>query len=269
MTNEQTATPTATVAMFQFKNVSPVALQVPELGITIPKDGYSAPMPSGTPTLDAYVAGKLMEKQPLNNNNNEVPKPENATRAVVQGNATTETNTAGPVNAIHAGPGQPTAHLDYIPPKVSTPEEKAANYDNQAGVRNAIANTVISVGTDPTNFNQQGEIPADEARRLVRAAGAASFSTEVSGGQYIADEAQKIIASAAGVSQVAPVPASSYTLPEGVPAEIIPFFQQTGLQKKIFIYKTANAEILQKVKSFEQDVNVLSCIDQRLAELGK
>jgi len=258
--------------MYRFKNVSPVALQVPELGITIAKDGYSAPMPEGTPTLDAYVSGNLMTKEPITiAETSGIPTPTPATppvQAITQGEANgPETNTAGPVKTIHAGPGQPMAKLDYIPPKSSSASEKARNYDNQAGVREAIANTVISIGSDPVNFNGNGEIPQDEATRLVRAAGASSFSTEVSGGQYIADEAQKIIASASGVS--APQPPTSYKLPENLPAELAPFFQQNGLQKKIFVYKTANAELLQKVQGFEKDVNVLSCISQRLAELGK
>ena len=272
MSNEQTAPAANTVTMFRFKNVSPVALQVPELGISIAKDGYSAPMPTGTPTLDAYVTGNLMVKEALTiSETSGIPAaPTQApAQAVTQGDANgLETNTAGPAKAIHAGPGMVPAKLDYIPPRMSSKEEKAKNYDNQAEVRNAIENTVISIGSDAVNFNSNGEIPDDEARRLVRAAGAHSFSTEVSGGQYIADEAQKIIASASGVTAV-PKTAAQYKLPENLPAELAPFFQQTGLQKKIFIYKTTNAEVLHKVQGFEKDVNVLSCIDQRLAELGK
>jgi hypothetical protein len=256
--------------MFRFKNVSPVALQVPELGIAIPKDGYSSPMPSGTPTLDAYVTGQLMVKETLNISevSGTGPGAIPPVQAIVQGGAPIETNTAGPANAIHAGPGQPGLKLDYTPPRMSSKEEKSKNYDNQAGVKNAIENTVISIGSDPVNFNSNGEIPDDEARRLVRSAGSSSFSTEVSGGQYIADEAQKIIASASGIT-AKPKVAADYKLPENLPAELAPFFQQTGLQKKIFIYKTTNAEVLHKVQGFEKDANVLSCIDQRLAELGK
>ena len=277
MTNEQKAP--AAMKMFRYKNVSTVALQVPELNMTVPKDGYSSPMPDGTPTLDAYVTGHLMVREAL-----DIPEmPNNEIKGIVQGGAVTETNTQGPVATIHAGPGQAapavapapapktpaataTANLEYVPLKTSTPEEKVAAYDNSAVVKTAIANTVISVGTDLAGFNQHGEIPADEAARLVRSAGASSFSTEVNTGNYIADEAQKIIVSAAGVVSTPP---QNYAIPEGVPADLAPFFKQSGLQKKIFTYKTANADVLIKLKSFEKDPNVLSCIDQRLAELGR
>ena len=263
-TNEQTAAPAATtVKMFRFKNVSAVALPIPELNMIVPKDGYSAPMMEATPTLKEYVKGSLFTQEPL-----DVPEmPGTGPKAIVQGGAPTETDTKGAVTPLVAGPAMKLANLDYIPPKVSTPGEKLKLYDNQAEVKNAVANTVISIGTDATNFNRNGEIPDDEARRLVKAAGASSFSTEVSGGQYVADEAQRLIAAASGVV-AAPRP-QDIPVPEGVPAGLLPFFQQTGLQKKIFIYKSASSEYLQQIKGFERDANVISCINQRLVELGK
>ena len=261
MTTEQTGqVALKTVSMFRYKNVSPVALSVPELNAIVPKDGYSAPMPSSTPTLDAYVEGKLMVKEAI-----DIPELANESiKGVVQGGAVTELKTAGPATAIVAGPA--AVKLDYIPVSVTTNKEKLNNYDQSAEVAKAIANTVVSVGTDLNGINQFGEIPNEEATRLVRSKGASTFSTEVNTSSYVADEAQKIIASASGVVSNPP---TNYPVPEGVPADIAPFFQQPGQWKKIFIYKTTSAETLLKVKNFERDANVLSCIDQRLAELGR
>lgn len=256
-----------TVSMLRYKNVSPVALTIPELGVTIPKDGYSAPMSEPTPTVAAYVAGKLFAAEGMS-----IPEAAPSARAVTQGDATTEINTAGPAAPVTADPNAPVktppkpAAPDYQPFKTSSADERLKGYDNQAAIRDAVANTVVAVGSEQNPVNQFGEIPQEEATRLIRAA-SGSFSTEVSGGEYVADEAQKIIASAAGV--VSNPPSRPIPVPEGVPADIAPFFQQTGLQKKIYIYKMANATVLNKIKGFEKDTNVLSCIDQRLAELEK
>jgi hypothetical protein len=249
-----------TVKMVRYQNISAVALPIPELNVIVPKDGFSPPLPEATPTLKAYVTGQLFKAE-----NVDIPTMGMQAQAVTQGDVNANDN-QGVRAPLVAGPGQPTAKVDYSPIKVSTTEEKLKGYDNSAEVKKALANTVISVGSEQNPINLFGEIPADEAVRLIKAQGNGSFSTEVSGGEYIADEAQKIIASAAGVSSVTarPIP-----MPEGLPADLVPFFQQTGLQKKIFIYKTPNWEMLNKIQGFERDANVLSCIKQRLAELGK
>jgi hypothetical protein len=249
--------------MVRFKNVSQVALPIPELNnLIVPKGGYTPPLPDATPTLNAYIGGRLFLQESV-----DVPALSGATvQAVTQGDVNANDN-AGKVAPLVAGPGQTVAKVDYTPLKVSTAAEKLKNYDNSAEVKKALANTVISVGSEQNPINLFGEIPADEAVRLIKAQGNGSFSTEVSGGEYIADEAQKIIASAAGIT--ARPPNRLIPMPEGLPADLVPFFQSTGLQKKIFIYKTPNWEMLHQIQGFEKDANVLSCITQRLNELGK
>ena len=267
---------TRTVPMFRFKNDAKVALPIPELNMVVPAGGYSAPMTESTPTVDAYLSGNLFVKESMN-----IPEMASGhAEAIAQGGATPANDAAGVIAPVTAGPqlttvATPAPAADrpvkpgpaYIDLKISTPEEKAKAYDNKAGVREAMANTVVSIGTGGQPINQFGEIPAEEANKLLRTSGKGNFSVEISTGDYIADEAQKIIASANGVV-AAPRP-ESYKLPEGLPTELAPFFKQTALQKKIYIYKSASADVLNAVKVFEKDPNVLSCIDQRLGELGK
>lgn len=279
MTNETT---TPAVKLVRFKNVSTVALSIPELNLMVPAGGYSAPMSESTPTIDAYLAGHLFIKENLS-----VPEiPGTGPKAITQGSATTEVDTTGSARPLVSGPDQqaqtpaaqpqapakapvvtankPTAQVDYLPPKMSSNTERINNYDKQSGIVKAVEGTVVSIGADPSQLNQFGEIPSDEASRILKSASRGEFSQEMPVNQVVKDEAQKIIDRAAGVVSNPP---TNYPLPEGVPEEIAPFFKQTGLQKKIFIFKSSNATILEQVKGFEKDPNVLSCIDQRLQEL--
>jgi hypothetical protein len=269
---------TRVVPMFRFKNAAKVALPIPELNMLVPAGGYSAPMTESTPTVDAYLSGNLFVRESMN-----IPEMASAhSEAIAQGSAPAN-DTAGVIAPVTAGPqlttvATPPAKLpdrptkpgaDYIDLRVSAPTDKIKSYDNQAAVRDAISNTVVSIGTGGQPINQFGEIPQEEANKLLRAQGKGkgNFSVEVSSGDYIADEARNIIASANGVVS-APKP-ETYKMPEGLPPEMQPFFRQTALQKKIFIYKSASVDVLNAVKVFEKDPNVLSCIDQRLGELGK
>ena len=126
--NEQTTPPAPKIVrMVRFKNVSAVALPIPELNVIVPKDGYSAPLPEATPTLKAYISGNLFTQEAV-----DIPEISGATvQAITQGDVNANDN-AGKVAPVIAGPGQPTAKVDYTPLKVSTAAEKLKNYDNSA-----------------------------------------------------------------------------------------------------------------------------------------
>lgn len=261
--NEQK--PEVTVKMVRYKNTSPIALTINELNTVVPKGGYSAPMPEPTESIKAYLDGNLMTVEEVDITN--IPAEE--VKGVMAGNKSEEIDTTGSAKPEVANPAKPTSSAapDYIPFSKTSNEEKVKNYDQSGAVKQATANTVVSVGTDIQAFNQHDEIPKDEASAILKQASSGKFSEELDSNKYVEDEAKKLISSAAGVvSTPAPTEAA---VPEGTPEEFHPFFKQTLLQKKITIFKSNDPKYLSGVKPFEKHPAVVSCIDQRLEELPK
>ena len=263
------ATPlVSTRKAYVYQNITEIALQIPELNLIIPVGGYSAPIMEETATLKVFSASGMLVKSEVTVAN----VPNNGNTAVTQGSKVNEM--MGKQAPVVGGPRNP-ADLAAINPntkpgvhmleiKKSTPAELIQAYEGESGVKQALTQSVVAI-RDGSNPNPYGEIPQDAMASILKVQGK-EFATEISSGQYVEDEAQRII-TAATQAAGAPRPAAVVQDPNA-PAELKPWLGMTGTQKKISIYKTADAAVLTHIRNYERDTNVISCIDTRLSEIA-
>jgi hypothetical protein len=263
--NQEQAKPEAqaqekVLKMYRWQNVSGTTLTVTEGMITVPNTGYTPPMMVPTPSLRALEDAGLMKKSEVAI----AEMPAGSVRALAAGDRSTD----APCNqdrVVVAGP-------QYLPPVVTSGVEKLKNYVDPQNpvstkVREAAANCVVSIGDGATAAISSGDnINPEQVASIVKM-NKNKFSTEVTVGDYVKDEAQKAIDSMRSRSVVAERPVEG-VVPEGIPAEYHSFFKLTHLQKKIAIFKNSDSEYLRRVKGYERDATVVSCISQRLGELG-
>jgi hypothetical protein len=263
------ATPlVSTRTAYVYRNTSEIALPIPELGITIPAGAYSAPLLEETPTLKAFSASGMLVKEVTTMAN----VPNNGNTAVVQGNKVNEMMgkqapvVGGPRNVADLAAINPATKpgIHMLEIKQSKPGELIKAYEGKSGVKDALTRSVVAI-RDGSNPNPYGEIPQEAMSSILQVQGK-EFATEVSSGQYVEDEAQKII-TAATVAAGPARPAAVVQDPNA-PAELKPWLSMSGVQKKMSIYKTADAAVLTNLRNYERDTNVISCIDTRLSEIA-
>jgi hypothetical protein len=252
------ATPmVSTRKAFKYKNVSTIALQIPELSITIPVGGYSAPILEETVTLKAYNASGMLLREAVTVEN--VPNVGNA--AVLQGGTVSEM-TGVPAPAYAKPDVKPGIHMIQIATK--KPEDMIKAYEGKPGIKDAMSNSVVAIRAGD-NPNPYGEIPQDAMSSILQTQGK-GFSSEISTGAFVEDEAQKIITQAVaaqGGPRQSPVVQDQHA-----PAELKPWLAMSGTQKKMSIYRSSDVTTLTQLRSYERDVNILACLDTKLSELS-
>lgn len=243
--------------MYVYQNTSTIPLSIPELNMVIAKGSFSAPLPEPTETIKAYLAsGMLRQEKAIIS---ELPSGSNS--GVIAGNTAQEVPTmeAAAVAKPEVKPG-----VHYLPVEKPDPDAMIRKYEQKAGVKDAVKNTVVAI-RDGVNPNPFGEVPPEAMATILSQQGK-GFSSEISSADYIDDQAQKIIAKSVGAmprnASVAP------TIPPGTPQEFVPFLSMQLLQKKIAVFKATDAAYLTNLKNYERDPHVISCIDMKLMELG-
>jgi hypothetical protein len=243
--------------MYVYQNVSTVPLTIPELNIVIAKGAFSAPIPEPTETLKAFVASGMLKQDTAQVSEAMV----NTNTAVIAGNTQQEvpSQEAAAVAKPEVKPG-----VHYLPVEKPDPDTMIRKYEQKAGVKDAVKNTVVAI-RDGANPNPFGEVPPEAMATMLQQQGR-NFSSEISSADYIEDQAQQIIAKSVGA--MPRTAAHNAPIPPGTPAEFLPFLNMAILQKKIAVFKATDAKYLTNLKNYERDPHVISCIDMKLMELN-
>jgi hypothetical protein len=158
----------------------------------------------------------------------------------------------------------------YMDIAKTTPEQRLEAYKDTRnksappGIRQAVQGTVVAIRDGGPEF---GEIPTgDMAEVLQRNARRGDFAKEVPQDQYI-DEAVSIINKSVADAHINDGFNKAYPMPEATPEEIKRWFKLSFLQKKIMAFKTKDINFLTEVIKYEKNPDVISCINQKLAEM--
>ncbi len=246
------------VPMFRWRNTAPTTMTLTEGMIVVPAGGYTPPMMAPTPSLQALENAGLMVREEA------MTLPASGIRAVTSGDYANDIPTTGVVKPVVAGP-------QYLAPAMQSPTEKLKTYAdpnvNPAAhkLREAMANCVVSIGD--TAIAAGESIDPEKASTMLKVSKNQQFADEVTVGDYVQDTAAEAIKAMRQHAVVA-TPPQAGVVPEGTPPELQAFFKKTHLQKKIAIFQSVDGEYLKAIRNFERDKTVVSCISQRLGELG-